>query len=185
MSLFHRDSKHPKYCIELSAQPVGLVRVHKVLVVGSTQESLHGFTHKVRSLAPPLHAVCPVSPELSITCRSSHPLFPREALSSLRTLAVSCQGKKLWTVQMPAAILTMNLLEQRSRGLQAVMAALANGEVRIYRDKALLNVIHAPVSGRHATAAATAAAASSLPEPYLFSSLIFYLIFDSFIRECN
>lgn len=47
---------------------------------------------------------------------------------------------------MPAAILTMNLLEQRSRGLQAVMAALANGEVRIYRDKALLNVIHAPVS---------------------------------------
>ncbi|XP_052570397.1 Bardet-Biedl syndrome 1 protein isoform X2 [Peromyscus californicus insignis] len=97
--ILRRDSKHPKYCIELSAQPVGLVRVHKTLVVGSTQESLHGFTHK---------------------------------------------GKKLWTVQMPAAILTMNLLEQRSRGLQAVMAALANGEVRIYRDKALLNVIHAP-----------------------------------------
>ena len=47
MSLFHRDSRRPKYCIELSAQPVGLVRVHKVLVVGSTQESLHGFTHKV------------------------------------------------------------------------------------------------------------------------------------------
>lgn len=59
---------------------------------------------------------------------------------------LSCQGKKLWTVQMPAAILTMNLLEQRSRGLQAVMAALANGEVRIYHDKALLNVIRAPVS---------------------------------------
>lgn len=45
--LFHRDSKCPKYCIELSAQPVGLVRVHKILVVGSTQDSLHGFTHKV------------------------------------------------------------------------------------------------------------------------------------------
>nr|XP_044997787.1 Bardet-Biedl syndrome 1 protein isoform X2 [Jaculus jaculus] len=97
--ILRRDSKHPKYCIELSAQPVGLVRVHKILVVGSTQESLHGFTHK---------------------------------------------GKKLWTVQMPAAILTMNLLEQRSRGLQAVMAGLANGEVRIYRDKALLNIIRAP-----------------------------------------
>ncbi|XP_003798394.1 Bardet-Biedl syndrome 1 protein [Otolemur garnettii] len=97
--ILRRDSKHPKYCIELSAQPVGLVRIHKVLVVGSTQDSLHGFTHK---------------------------------------------GKKLWTVQMPAAILTMNLLEQRSRGLQAVMAGLANGEVRIYRDKALLNVIHTP-----------------------------------------
>ncbi|XP_050612598.1 Bardet-Biedl syndrome 1 protein isoform X3 [Macaca thibetana thibetana] len=97
--ILRRDSKHPKYCIELNAQPVGLIRVHKVLVVGSTQDSLHGFTHK---------------------------------------------GKKLWTVQMPAAILTMNLLEQHSRGLQAVMTGLANGEVRIYRDKALLNVIHTP-----------------------------------------
>lgn len=47
---------------------------------------------------------------------------------------------------MPAAILTMNLLEQRSRGLQAVMAGLANGEVRIYHDKALLNIIRTPVS---------------------------------------
>ena len=47
---------------------------------------------------------------------------------------------------MPAAILTMNLLEQHSRGLQAVMAGLANGEVRIYRDKTLLNVIRTPVS---------------------------------------
>ncbi|XP_040139999.1 BBSome complex member BBS1 isoform X2 [Ictidomys tridecemlineatus] len=97
--ILRRDSKRPKYCIELSSQPVGLVRVHKILVVGSTQDSLHGFTHK---------------------------------------------GKKLWTVQMPAAILTMNLLEQRSRGLQAVMAGLANGEVRIYRDKALLNIIRTP-----------------------------------------
>ncbi|XP_004618503.2 Bardet-Biedl syndrome 1 protein isoform X1 [Sorex araneus] len=97
--ILRRDCKHPKYCIELSAQPVGLVRVHKVLVVGSTQECLHGFTHK---------------------------------------------GKKLWTAQMPAAILTMNLLEQRSRGLQATMAGLANGEVRIYHDKALVNIIRAP-----------------------------------------
>ncbi|XP_060031959.1 Bardet-Biedl syndrome 1 protein [Erinaceus europaeus] len=97
--ILRRDSKHPKYCIELSAQPVGLVRVHKILVVGTTQDSLQGFTHK---------------------------------------------GKKLWTVPMPAAILTMSLLEQRSRGLHAVMVGLANGEVRIYHDKALLNVIRAP-----------------------------------------
>ncbi|XP_032497960.1 Bardet-Biedl syndrome 1 protein isoform X5 [Phocoena sinus] len=76
--MLRRDSKRPKYCIELSAQPVGLVRVHKVLVVGSNQDSLHGFTHK------------------------------------------------------------------RSRGLQAVMAGLANGEVRIYRDKALLSIIRTP-----------------------------------------
>ncbi|XP_070086313.1 BBSome complex member BBS1 isoform X7 [Equus przewalskii] len=97
--ILRRDCKRPKYCIELSTQPVGLVLAHKVLVVGSTQDNLHGFTHK---------------------------------------------GKRLWTVHMPAAILTMNLLEQRSRGLQAVMAGLANGEVRIYHDKALLNVIRTP-----------------------------------------
>ncbi|XP_044536090.1 Bardet-Biedl syndrome 1 protein isoform X4 [Gracilinanus agilis] len=97
--ILRRDSKRPKYCIELSAQPVGLVRIHKTLVVGSTQDMLHSFTHK---------------------------------------------GKKLWTVPMPAPILTMSLLEQRSRGLQAVMAGLANGEMRIYRDKALLNIIHTP-----------------------------------------
>lgn len=97
--ILRRDSKHPKYCIELSAQPVGLVRVHKILVVGSTQDCLHGFTHK---------------------------------------------GKKLWTVQLPVAILTMSLLEQRSRSLQATMAGLANGEVRIYHDKALINIIQAP-----------------------------------------
>lgn len=160
MSLFHRDSKHPKYCIELSAQPVGLVRVHKILVVGSTQESLHGFTHKVWSLASPSPST-PSAWEPKAFHGSSHPLSSREALSSLQTLAVSCQGKKLWTLQMPAAILTMNLLEQRSRGLQAVMAALANGEVRIYRDKALLNVIHAPVSMPPAFAAGF-----SLPKPY-------------------
>ncbi|XP_012580584.1 PREDICTED: Bardet-Biedl syndrome 1 protein [Condylura cristata] len=97
--ILRRDSKRPKYCIELSAQPVGLVRVHKVLVVGTTQDNLQGFTYK---------------------------------------------GKRLWTVQMPAAILTMSLLEQHSRGLQAVLVGLANGEVRIYRDKALLNVIRTP-----------------------------------------
>lgn len=56
---------------------------------------------------------------------------------------------------MPAAILTMNLLEQCSRGLQAVMAGLANGEVRIYQDKTLLNVIRTPVSRRGGCLAAS------------------------------
>lgn len=81
---------------------------------------------------------------------------------------------------MPAAILTMNLLEQRSRGLQAVMAALANGEVRIYRDKALLNVVRAPVSMPPALPLAL-----PYPHPISFPSLTSYLIFDSFIHEHN
>uniref|UniRef100_F7E4F6 Bardet-Biedl syndrome 1 n=1 Tax=Monodelphis domestica TaxID=13616 RepID=F7E4F6_MONDO len=117
--ILRRDSKRPKYCIELSAQPVGLVRIHKTLVVGSTQDMLHSFTHK---------------------------------------------GKKLWTVPMPAPILTMSLLEQRSRGLQAVMAGLANGEMRIYRDKALLNIIHTPVSPLDAAFKLCAKGAERLPQ---------------------
>lgn len=42
-----RESDKPKYCIELSSHPVGLVRVGKSMVVGCTDESLQGFTQKV------------------------------------------------------------------------------------------------------------------------------------------
>ena len=48
-----RESEKPKYCIELSSHPVGLVRVGKNVVVGCTDESLQGFTQKVRSHDPP------------------------------------------------------------------------------------------------------------------------------------
>lgn len=43
-----RESDTPKYCIELSSHPVGLVRVGKNVVVGCTNESLQGFTQKVQ-----------------------------------------------------------------------------------------------------------------------------------------
>lgn len=42
-----RESKRPKYCIELSAQPMGLVRVHKNIVAGCSDETLQGYTQKV------------------------------------------------------------------------------------------------------------------------------------------
>lgn len=45
--LLCRESDRPKYCIELSSHPVGLVRVGKSMVVGCTDESLQGFTQKV------------------------------------------------------------------------------------------------------------------------------------------
>lgn len=48
--ILRRDSKKPKYCIELSSQPVGLVRVNKNIVVGCTQESLRGYTQKGKKL---------------------------------------------------------------------------------------------------------------------------------------
>uniref|UniRef100_W5M3R4 Bardet-Biedl syndrome 1 n=1 Tax=Lepisosteus oculatus TaxID=7918 RepID=W5M3R4_LEPOC len=46
----YRESTKPKYCIELSSHPVGLVRVGKNVVVGCTQETLHGFTQKGKKL---------------------------------------------------------------------------------------------------------------------------------------
>nr|XP_008177855.1 Bardet-Biedl syndrome 1 protein isoform X3 [Chrysemys picta bellii] len=94
--ILRRESKRPKYCIELSAQPVGLVRVHKNIVVGCSDETLQGYTQK---------------------------------------------GKKLWTVYLPAPLMTMSLLDQKSRGFQAVMVGLANQEVHMYRDKNLVDII--------------------------------------------
>lgn len=45
---FHyRDSQKPKYCIELSSHPVGLVRMGKNVVVGCAQETMQSFTQKV------------------------------------------------------------------------------------------------------------------------------------------
>ncbi|XP_003961258.2 BBSome complex member BBS1 [Takifugu rubripes] len=48
--VLRRESEKPKYCIELSSHPVGLVRVGKNLVVGGNDESLHGFTQKGKKL---------------------------------------------------------------------------------------------------------------------------------------
>ncbi|KAI4796513.1 hypothetical protein KUCAC02_026932 [Chaenocephalus aceratus] len=44
------ESEKPKYCIELSSHPVGLVRVGKNVVVGCADESLQGFTQKGKKL---------------------------------------------------------------------------------------------------------------------------------------
>uniref|UniRef100_A0A6I8Q1I5 BBSome complex member BBS1 n=1 Tax=Xenopus tropicalis TaxID=8364 RepID=A0A6I8Q1I5_XENTR len=97
--ILRRDSKRPKYCIELSAQVVGLVRVQKNIMIGTSHETLHGYSQK---------------------------------------------GKRLWTVTLPASIMTMSLLEQKSRGIQAVLVGLKNMEVHLYRDKNLLSVINTP-----------------------------------------
>ncbi|KAK1881132.1 Bardet-Biedl syndrome 1 protein like [Dissostichus eleginoides] len=48
--ILRRESEKPKYCIELSSHPVGLVRVGKNVVVGCADESLQGFTQKGKKL---------------------------------------------------------------------------------------------------------------------------------------
>ncbi|XP_060108289.1 Bardet-Biedl syndrome 1 protein [Heteronotia binoei] len=94
--IFRRDSKKPKYCIELSSQPVGLVRVQKNIVAACSDQTLQGYTQK---------------------------------------------GKKLWIISLPAIPMTVSLMDQKSRGFQAVLVALANMEVHLYQDKSLVNVI--------------------------------------------
>lgn len=97
--ILRRDSKRPKYCIELSTQVVGMVRVQKNIIIGTSQETLLGYSQK---------------------------------------------GKRLWTVSLPTSIMTMAILEQKSRSIQAVLVGLKNLEVHLYRDKNLLSVISTP-----------------------------------------
>ena len=51
------------------------------------------------------------------------------------------QGKKLWTVKLPASVLTLEVLDNKQKNYKAVMVALSNKEVHIYRDKYLADVI--------------------------------------------
>ncbi|XP_051927659.1 Bardet-Biedl syndrome 1 protein [Hippocampus zosterae] len=48
--ILRRDLDKPKYCVELSAHPVGLVRLGKNMVVGTTDQNLQGFTQKGKKL---------------------------------------------------------------------------------------------------------------------------------------
>eukprot|EP00039_Didymoeca_costata_P006192 m.88180 g.88180 ORF g.88180 m.88180 type:complete len:598 (-) comp13150_c0_seq1:62-1855(-) len=54
----------------------------------------------------------------------------------------STKGKRLWSIRMPAAITTMGLLQYKPRNLRALIVALSNGQVRLYNDRILVNVIH-------------------------------------------
>ncbi|KAM9832615.1 BBSome complex member BBS1 [Neosynchiropus ocellatus] len=97
--ILRRESDKPKYCVELSSHPVGLVRVGKNVVVGCSDETLQGFTQK---------------------------------------------GKKLWCAVLPAPINTMAAMDLPTKGFQAVLVALANCEVHLYRDKNLLSILKTP-----------------------------------------
>ncbi|XP_072562418.1 Bardet-Biedl syndrome 1 protein [Paramormyrops kingsleyae] len=97
--VLRRDSSRPRYCIELTSHPVGLVRIGKNVVVGTADETLLGYTQK---------------------------------------------GKKLWTVNLPAPVVTMATMDHHTRGFQAVLVGLANCQVQLYRDKNLVSTIKTP-----------------------------------------
>ena len=54
------------------------------------------------------------------------------------------KGKKLWSVSMPADITTLQMMDHKQKGFKAILVALSNSEVHIYRDKYLCNVMKTP-----------------------------------------
>ena len=61
---------------------------------------------------------------------------------------VRVQGKRLWIHKLPDSITALELLDHRPRGIKGVIVALKNREVRLYRDKFLVNTITLDVSLR-------------------------------------
>ena len=58
------------------------------------------------------------------------------------------KGKKLWGVHLPATITSVEQLHYRPRSFKAVLVALQNREVRIYKDRFLVNCIEMDVRQR-------------------------------------
>ena len=53
------------------------------------------------------------------------------------------KGKKNYSVYLPAPIVAMELLStERARSINAVLVALADGELRVYNEKNLVSTLH-------------------------------------------
>ena len=52
----------------------------------------------------------------------------------------------LWSVGLPHTVTALDVMDHQARGYKAVMVALGNKEVRIYRDQFLVNVLKLAVS---------------------------------------
>ena len=55
------------------------------------------------------------------------------------------QGKKLWGVRLPDTITCVEVISYQPRSFRAVLVALKNKEVRMYKDKFLVNTIRLEV----------------------------------------
>ncbi|KAK0059786.1 Bardet-Biedl syndrome 1 protein [Biomphalaria pfeifferi] len=51
------------------------------------------------------------------------------------------KGKKLWTVRLPASITAMEAIDYKPKSFTAVIVALSNQEVHIYKEKYLVDVL--------------------------------------------
>ncbi len=50
----------------------------------------------------------------------------------------------MWSIMQPAGIVALEILEHKQRGFRALLVALANCEVRLYREKFLSDTIKTP-----------------------------------------
>lgn len=58
--------------------------------------------------------------------------------------SLSChlpKGKRLWSINLPDTITCMEIMDQQNKGYKAVLVGMANREVRVYRDRFLVNTI--------------------------------------------
>ncbi|XP_052770219.1 Bardet-Biedl syndrome 1 protein homolog [Mya arenaria] len=53
----------------------------------------------------------------------------------------SSKGKKMWTVKLPKAITTIEVVDYKPKGFKAVLVALASGEVHVFKEKYLVDII--------------------------------------------
>ena len=63
------------------------------------------------------------------------------ALMDQTFVCYSLKAKLLWSIDMPCPILCTALMDHKIKGFKAVMIGLENNEVRIYRDKNLVDTI--------------------------------------------
>ena len=135
-----RGNTEPKYQFAPGAQTCGLVRVGKNLVIGLSNKSLACYTPRVSGC----HVWCHITID---------PWQP--------------QGKHLWSIGLPDLIATMTIMDHQSKMTQAggsciwynsnceneiilpiiVLVSLKNSEVRVYKDKYLVNSMNTDVSG--------------------------------------
>ena len=62
------------------------------------------------------------------------------------SLSLSVQGVCQWMHQLPAPVTTLELLEYEPQATRGVIVCLRNGEVRLYKDKHLINSFLVDVS---------------------------------------
>lgn len=51
------------------------------------------------------------------------------------------KGKKMWTVKLPKSITTIEVVDYKPKGFKAVLVALTNNEVHVYKEKYLVDII--------------------------------------------